>query len=131
MQEFEFVDNGVFEKDGVEYRNKGQVEIEDKLFYLFVTSDVPNFAPLYLKDTKRFVVLVVTGDKAREATEEERVILQCKCRRCINCGEVITKKIGFGWTKIPYALIVMKIYWVKKLKYVIFVGAPIFLIMIE
>lgn len=81
MQEFEFVDNGVFEKDGVEYRNKGQVEIEDKLFYLFVTSDVPNFAPLYLKDTKRFVVLVVTGDKAREATEEERVILQCKCRK--------------------------------------------------
>lgn len=34
MQEFEFVDNGVFEKDG--------------------------------------------GDKTREATEEERVILQCK-----------------------------------------------------
>lgn len=34
MQEFEFVDNGVFEKDGVEYRNKGQVEIKDKLFYL-------------------------------------------------------------------------------------------------
>lgn len=92
MQEFEFVDNGVFEKDGVEYRNKGQVEIEDKLFYLFVTSDVPNFAPLYLKDTKKFVVLVVTDDKAREATEEERVILQCKCKRCINCGEVITKE---------------------------------------
>lgn len=95
MQEFEFVDNGVFEKDGVEYRNKGQVEIEDKLFYLFVTSDVPNFAPLYLKDTKKFVVLVVTDDKAREATEEERVILQCKCRRCINCGEVITKEDWF------------------------------------
>lgn len=92
MQEFEFVDNGVFEKDGVEYRNKGQVEIEDKLFYLFVTSDVPNFAPLYLKDTKRFVVLVVTGDKAREATEEERTILQCKCKRCVNCGEVIAKE---------------------------------------
>ena len=92
MQEFEFADNGVFEKDGVEYRNKGQVEIEDKLFYLFVTSDVPNFAPLYLKATKKFVVLVVTDDKAREATEEERVILQCKCRRCINCGEVITKE---------------------------------------
>ena len=93
MQEFfKKVDNGVFEKDGVEFRKKGQVKIEDKLFYLFVTSDVPNFAPLHFKDTEKIVVLVVTDDKAREATEEERVILQCQCRRCINCGEVITRE---------------------------------------
>lgn len=95
MQEFEFVDNGVFEKDGVEYRNKGQIEIDDITYYFYISSDVLYFAPLYLKDTKRFVVLVITGDKAREATEEERVILQCKCRRCINCGEVITKEDWF------------------------------------
>ena len=30
-----------------------------------------------------------------EATEEERVILQCKCKRCINCFEVITKEDWF------------------------------------
>ena len=86
MQEFEFVDNGVFEKDGVEYRNKGQVEIEDKLFYLFVTSDVPNFAPLYLKDTKKFVVYICDdcGDVIDPDTES--VIIRSDSVYCEDCA---------------------------------------------
>ena len=35
------------------------------------------------------------GDESAVSTEEERVILQYKCRRCINCGEVITKEDWF------------------------------------
>lgn len=79
-------------KNGKEYLNKGQIVVDDITYYFYISSDVPYFAGLYLPNKERFLVIAVTGDKAREATEEERVILQCKCRRCINCGEVITKE---------------------------------------
>lgn len=93
MQEFEFVDNGIFEKNGKEYLNKGQVVVDDITYYFYISTDVPCFAGLYLPNKERFIVIAKVGEnKGREATEEERVILQCKCRRCINCGEVITKE---------------------------------------
>lgn len=96
MQEFEFVDNGIFEKNGKKYLNKGQIVVNDITYYFYISSDVPYFAGLYLPDKERFLVIAVTDEnKGREATEEERVILQCKCRRCINCGEVITKEDWF------------------------------------
>lgn len=95
MQEFEFVDNGIFEKNGKEYYNKGQIVIDGITYYFYISSDVPYFAGLYLPNKEKFIVIAVTDEnKGREATEEERVILQCKCRRCINCGEVIAKENG-------------------------------------
>lgn len=93
MQEFEFVDNGIFKKNGKDYLNKGQIVINDITYYFYISSDVPYFAGLYLPNKEKFIVIAVTDEnKGREATEEERVILQCKCRRCINCREVITKE---------------------------------------
>lgn len=93
MQEFEFVDNGIFEKNGKEYLNKGQIVVDDITYYFYIRTDVPYFAWLYLPDKEKFIIIAKVGEnKVREATEEERVILQCKCRRCINCGEVITKE---------------------------------------
>lgn len=93
MQEFEFVDNEIFEKNGKEYLNKGQVVVDDITYYFYISVDVPCFAELYLPNKEKFIVIARVGEnKVREATEEERVILQCKCRRCINCGKVITKE---------------------------------------
>lgn len=93
MQEFEFVDNGIFKKNGKDYLNKGQIVINDITYYFYISADVPYFAGLYLPNKEKFIVIAVTAEnKGREATEEERVILQCKCRRCINCGEVVTKE---------------------------------------
>lgn len=96
MQEFEFVDNGIFKKNGKDYLNKGQIVINDITYYFYISADVPYFAGLYLPNKEKFIVIAVTAEnKGREATEEERVILQCKCKRCINCGEVITKEDWF------------------------------------
>ena len=79
MQEFEFVDNGIFEKNGKEYLNKGQVVVDDITYYFYISTDVPCFAGLYLPNKERFIVIAKVGEnKGRDATEEERVILQCK-----------------------------------------------------
>lgn len=95
MQEFEFVDNGIFKKNGKDYLNKGQIVINDITYYFYISADVPYFAGLYLPNKEKFIVIAVTAEnKGREATEEERTILQCKCKRCVNCGEVITKEDG-------------------------------------
>lgn len=96
MQEFEFVDNGIFKKNGKDYLNKGQIVINDITYYFYISADVPYSTGLYLPNKEKFIVIAVTAEnKGREATEEERVILQCKCKRCINCGEVITKEDWF------------------------------------
>lgn len=95
MQEFEFVDNGIFKKNGKDYLNKGQIVINDITYYFYISADVPYFAGLYLPNKEKFIVIAVTAEnKGREATEEERTILQCKCKRCVNCGEVIAKEDG-------------------------------------
>lgn len=91
--EFEFVDNEIFSKNGKEYLNKGQVVVDDITYYFYISVDVPCFAGLHLPDKETFIVMARVGEsKVREATEEERVMLQRKCRRCINCGKVITKE---------------------------------------
>lgn len=93
MKEFEFVDNGIFKKNGKDYLNKGQIVINGITYYFYISADVPYFAGLYLPNKEKFIVIAVTAEnKGREATEEERTILQCKCKRCVNCGEVITKE---------------------------------------
>lgn len=80
-------------KNGKEYLNKGQVVVDGITYYFYISVDVPCFAGLYLPNKEKFIVIARVGEnKVREATEEERVILQCKCRRCINCGKVITKE---------------------------------------
>lgn len=95
MQEFEFVDNGIFKKNGKDYLNKGQIVINDITYYFYISADVPYFAGLYLPNKEKFIVIAVTAEnKGREATEEERTLLQCKCKRCVNCGEVIAKEDG-------------------------------------
>lgn len=95
MQEFEFVDNGIFKKNGKDYLNKGQIVINDITYYFYISADVPYFAGLYLPNKEKFIVIAVTAEnKGREATEEEHTILQCKCKRCVNCGEVIAKEDG-------------------------------------
>lgn len=95
MQEFEFVDNGIFKKNGKEYLNKGQIVVDDITYYFYISADVPYFAGLYLPNKEKFIVIAVTAEnKGREATEEECTILQCKCKRCVNCGEVIAKEDG-------------------------------------
>ena len=48
MQEFEFVDNEIFEKNGKEYLNKGQVVVDDITYYYYIITNVPCFAGLYL-----------------------------------------------------------------------------------
>ena len=52
MQEFEFVDNEIFEKNGKEYLNKGQVVVDDITYYFYISVDVPCFAGLYLPNRK-------------------------------------------------------------------------------
>lgn len=82
-------------KNGKDYLNKGQIVINDITYYFYISADVPYFAGLYLPNKEKFIVIAVTAEnKGREATEEERTILQCKCKRCVNCGEVITKEDG-------------------------------------